>query len=281
MAARFTARATAIAALATIVLGITPVAHAALTTIAQSDLTASTGLYTDRIGGGIGETRAWTGGSARSADAFRNDDAYFEVALGFDFSLFGTSYSSLYVNTNGNLTFGSGLSEYLPEGPLGANRPIISPWFGDVDTRNTDSGLVHVRTDVPNQLIVTWDRVGYFNTQADTANTFQVVLRGDDYALPNGEGTVGFWWGDMGWEATGTSVTAAVGFGTGSVGDGYALEGSNAAGLNSVVANHHIWFNTAGGDVVVTPAVPEPATWALMAAGLMAMGVAARRRRVH
>jgi hypothetical protein len=267
--------------MAATVLTAVPTAHAALTTIPQSDLVASSGLYTDRIGGGIGEARAWTGGVPRSDDPIRNDDAYFEVALGFNFSLFGNTYSSVYVNTNGNLTFGSGLSEYIPTGPLGANRPIISPWFGDVDTRNAGSGLVYVRTDVPNQLIVTWDNVGYYNTRADATNSFQLVLRGDDYAVPNGEGSVGFWWGNMGWEATDTSRTAAVGFGTGSIGDGYALQGSNTAGLNGVVAHHHIWFNTAGGGVVVTPPVPEPSTWALLATGLVAVGVTARRRRAQ
>lgn len=281
MSPRFTFRAVAATAMAATVLTAVPTAHAALTTIPQSDLVASSGLYTDRIGGGIGEARAWTGGVPRSDDPIRNDDAYFEVALGFNFSLFGNTYSSVYVNTNGNLTFGSGLSEYIPTGPLGANRPIISPWFGDVDTRNAGSGLVYVRTDVPNQLIVTWDNVGYYDTRADATNSFQLVLRGDDYAVPNGEGSVGFWWGNMGWEATDTSRTAAVGFGTGSIGDGYALQGSNTAGLNGVVAHHHIWFNTAGGGVVVTPPVPEPSTWALLATGLVAVGVTARRRRAQ
>jgi hypothetical protein len=204
------------------------------------------------------------------------------VALGFDYTLFGTTYNNVYVNTNGNVSFNAGISTYNPQGPLGSDEPIISAWFGDVDTRNVDSGLVKVRLDA-NQLIVTWDDVGYFRSNADKKNSFQMVIRGDNYVVPVGEGTVGFWWKNMPWEQNDTSTTAAIAFGTGTLGDGFVLDGSNTAGLNTQVANHHIWFNTNGGTVVVAPpdvsAVPEPETYALMLGGLALVGAFARRRK--
>jgi hypothetical protein len=254
-------------------------AQAALTEIPQSALTPSTTYYTDTIGSGIGSTQPWTGGSPRSSDPIRNDDAYFKIDLGYTFTLFGTAYDSLYVNTNGNVSFNSGISAYIPLGPIGADQPVVSAWFGDVDTRNAATGGVYVLNDsVAQQLIVTWDQVGYYNNHGDKLNSFQLVLRGDGYVVPDGEGTVGFWWKAMDWEDTDTSTTAAIGFGTGTVGDGFVLEGTNAVGLAPVVANHHIWFDTSSGSVVVPPPVPEPETVALMLAGLGVVAARLRRR---
>ena len=260
-------------------------AHAVLTTIPQSSLTASTTYYTDKIGGGLGSTRPHTGGSPRTSDPIRNDDAFFKVDLGFTYTLFGTPYTSLFINTNGNVSFKDGIAAWVPQGPLGADQPVISAWFGDVDTRPDNGGNVFVRLD-SNQLIVTWDQVGYFNQNTDRLNSFQMIIRGDSYVVPSGEGTVGFWWKGMPWEDTETSNTAAIGFGTGTQGDGFVLEGSNASGLNAKVANRHIWFDTSDGSVELPPPpppsnlpIPEPQTYALMLAGLAAVAAAVRRRR--
>lgn len=62
------------------------------------------------------------------------------VNFGFGTSLnfFGASYSSAYVNNNGNITFAAPLREFTPFGlttTLGT--PIIAPFFADVDTRGT------------------------------------------------------------------------------------------------------------------------------------------------
>jgi hypothetical protein len=55
---------------------------------------------------------------------------------------------------------GLGAAQKDPTGPTGASSPIISPYFGDVDTRNPASGVVHFQTNTANQLVVTWDQVG-------------------------------------------------------------------------------------------------------------------------
>lgn len=56
----------------------------------------------------------------------RNDDSSFgPVSLGWNFSLFGTVYNNVYINTNGNITFESSLSQYTPDGfPIGT--PMIA-----------------------------------------------------------------------------------------------------------------------------------------------------------
>jgi hypothetical protein len=263
------------AAALSVALAVAPAARAAVTTIPQSALVSSAGYYTNTLGA-ISVTTG--GGNANGAGdpSGRNDDGFNgPVALGFNYTLFGTTYNSIFINNNGNVSFGSGISAYVPTGPTGANQPVISPWFDDVDTRGTLSGVVHYQLNTPGQLVVTWDNVGYFGAHDDKLDSFQLVLRSDTFAVPTGEGQIGFFYGSMPWEQTDTSQVAAVGFGDG-LGNGEVLTGSSTqSNLNTLVADHHIWFN----QNLTVVGVPEPATWAMMITGFGLIGLAMRQRR--
>ena len=267
-------------------------AMAGVTTIPDSALTPSTNLYTNDLGSIV----VMTGGDSAPGigDATgRNDDGYSgPINLNYTLSnFFGGTYSSFYVNNNGNITFNDGVAAYTPLGPQGANEPVIAPFFADVDTRGANSGVVYLNQNTTGETIVTWDHVGYFNSHDDLLDTFQLVLRSPDFAVPSGQGQIGFFWNAMQWETGDASGgtnghggdPAAVGFGDGQS-NGYVLAGSTFNGVASIVNDKMIWFNLSdqGTPVPVpVPSVPEPQTYALMLMGLGALAMATTRRRRH
>ncbi len=257
-------------------------AKADVLTVPDSALVPSTTYYTSTVGLGLGNVVVMTGGgNANGAGdpSGRNDDGFSgPINLGFTLNFFGQNYTSFYINNNGNISFGNGIAAYVPTGPQGAAQPIISPYFDDIDTRNSP-GVVHL-LQLANEDIITWDQVGYYNGHASPTDSFQLVLRGPDYVVPPGEGDIGFWYGAMGFESTDTSQTAAIGFGDGNS-NGEVLQGSLANGLNNTVNDTHIWFDQ---NLVVVPPppptdVPEPASLGLMAGALGLMTLLCRRGR--
>ncbi len=116
---------------------------------------------------------------------------YFPGGLRF----FSTTHYSLYVNTNGNITFSSPLGTYTPGAFPVASRPMIAPYWADVDTRapagsttcgpTTTAGVCVPRAEdqvwwhfEPGRAFFTWDEVSYFSCHPDRRMSFQMILSG-------------------------------------------------------------------------------------------------------
>ena len=193
-----------------------------------------------------------------------NDDlSSNEVPLPFTLNFFGTNFTSLFVNNNGNVTFGAPLGDFTPSGLNGNNNgtPIIAPFWADVDTTGAFSGDPSVPNSPPSGVVtfgvdtvnghqafgVTYENVGYFGTHTDKLNSFQLVLIDRSDTGIAGAFDMEFNYDKIQWEVGDASggvdglcgtqpladcVPAAAGYsnGTGNPGTNFQLPGSFVAG---------------------------------------------------
>ncbi len=108
------------------------------------------------------------------------DDDTRVVPLPFAFPFFGSSYSQVYVNSDGNLTFraGDNASTLRSLGRMTSGPPRIAPLFDDLNPAQTSGGVsVGSSADV---VAVSWVRVPeYSDLNTGAAQTFSVWLYPD------------------------------------------------------------------------------------------------------
>lgn len=133
-----------------------------------------------------------------------------QINLPFNFCLFGSSYSTIYINNNGNISFGAPYGTFSPVVFPNNQFIMVAPFWADVDTRNN---LGNVRYKItPTALYVNWVNVGYYNTQGDKRNTFSVILTNNNDASIGVGNNVAFCYKDMQW-TTGSASGGSGGFG--------------------------------------------------------------------
>jgi hypothetical protein len=107
-----------------------------------------------------------------------NDDgSTAAVDIGFGIDFFGTTYTQLFVNNNGNVTLDAPQNTFTPFPLTSTQRVIIAPFFGDVDTRVGNTLTYGAgRVDDRPAFGVTWPGVGCFSQNTAVLNFFQVLL---------------------------------------------------------------------------------------------------------
>ena len=118
-------------------------------------------------------------------------------------NFFGANYQSLFINNNGNVTFGHRTGEFTPSHiNAGAGIPIIAPFWADVDTRGPGGGTVYYDLDpIQGVMTITWDHVGYFPSATNRLNSFQLVLINEG----NGNFDIDYRYADIQWTTGGAS----------------------------------------------------------------------------
>ena len=106
------------------------------------------------------------------------DDGFTTVSLTSVFgaggiNINGTTYTQMFVGTNGLITFGSGVSTYTPASLTSLGQPVIAPFWTDINIGS--GGAIYWDFDtVNNRIIITWDDVAPYSGTG--TNSFQVVL---------------------------------------------------------------------------------------------------------
>ena len=207
-------------------------------------------------------------------------DGPFAFGAGHSINFFGTTYTDLYVGSNGYVTFGAGASAFSPI-PLDqqAARPMIAAVLSDLDSRSDATSQVFVNTSTPGQIVVTWFGMGHWPQNYTGRSTFQLVIRSDQLTVPGGQGQIGFFYGTVA-----DTRVAAAGFG-----DGLAAVNPGEVAFHNGPANElndtHRWYNLNGGIPTPPPPasvapIPTLSEWSLALMALMALvlGAVAVRR---
>jgi hypothetical protein len=114
-----------------------------------------------------------------TASNTRTDDGSSDLTpLGFTINYFGTTYSSIFVNNNGNVTFDAPLDTYTPESIVSAGKVIIAPFWADVDFGESSGSVTYGQTTFQGHpaFCADWPNVGYFSSHDDKLNTFQLLI---------------------------------------------------------------------------------------------------------
>lgn len=110
------------------------------------------------------------------------DDAYSEVAIPFTFTYMGIGYNSIFIGSDGHITFGAGdgTSTNRNIGRAAGGPPRLSVLLGDYDVGCGGTDYVDVRAD---RIVVTWNNIVHFERElidgcgtGVLGNTMQAIL---------------------------------------------------------------------------------------------------------
>ncbi len=157
----------------------------------------------------INNNSQWNASGFNSAD----DGSYGPINLPFQFYLYGQYWNTAYININGNVSFGQYFGAFSSTGFPVASYTMVAPFWADVDLNGSCAGCNVVQYKItPTALYVNWTNVGYFSSQTNMLNTFQLIITdGTDPVIANGA-NVSFCYKDMQW-TTGSASGGVNGFG--------------------------------------------------------------------
>ena len=243
----------------------------ALLTLLSSSAVAQAPLLTGYGGpaGFGGELTGLLTGQPRPGDDASEGPLDLSAAFPNGINYFGTTYTSAYVNINGNLTFNGPVEAFSPVAFPVADQPMIAAWWADVDLRGIGIGAdnsVYFAVDAGNrEVVITWNTVGYYNSKTNKLNSFQMILKDRSVDFEPGDFDVEFRYNRCEWttgDATGGAnglggTPAQVGFDAGDTVNFYDLDISRTARVLEVCTTSNVtipgvWrFFVRGGQITL------------------------------
>lgn len=149
----------------------------------------------------------------------------------------GTSYSNIFISTNGLITFQSGVTSYTPAALTTLGQPSLSPFWTDADI-NKGGDIYWDLDPVSGKITVTWLNVAAY--QGPGTNSFQVIIT----ATGGGDFTAEFIYGSIGY-TNGYAGNATAGFSNGTTQT--LLEGSGDPAVLATYASNDFDTNDPAG----------------------------------
>jgi hypothetical protein len=107
------------------------------------------------------------------------EDDFVELALPFEYSICGLDFNSVFVNANGNVTFGSGDIDFTEStAEFLADQPRIAPWWRDLSPFNLFTGAPQGKVSFAsskNEFSVIYENVPEFPNNG--SNSFSITLK--------------------------------------------------------------------------------------------------------
>jgi hypothetical protein len=163
-----------------------------------------------------------------------DDNSAGPINLGFTVNFFGTNRSQVFVNNNGNVTFGVANDRFTPFDLTHSTIPIIAVFFTDVLTTDAASGVTTYGTTTfngHNAFCVNWLHVFGFGQPTTLYDSFQLLI----VDLGSGNFDMIFNYDKIQWDTgtfNGNTISAGVGYsaGTGAPSSFFQVDGSLQSG---------------------------------------------------
>lgn len=140
-------------------------------------VSSSTPNYRPKGGGSTNSCEIWEDPvGCPVANGPSDDFPSQQVNLPFSFDLYGQTYTSCWLNNNGNITFDQAWNTFTAN-PFPNNQFVmVAPFWADVDTRpdTTHGRVLYCVSD--HYARFTWLNVGYYNQNNDKKNSFQLTI---------------------------------------------------------------------------------------------------------